>query len=136
MRKRETRLRRWAASAGALLAVLSLLVATLCAGHRYFACAPMGQSSFFACCHPDAQGVEPSIDGDACCRVRQFAAPCPGVSPTRGGIVASPLVAHLAVPVPMAVGAPAELTPDFRWARAGPYVAPRDHRIRLRVSLT
>ena len=136
MKPRATRGGRWWGSAWALLAAVSLLVATLSAGHRYFTCGKMGQSAFSACCPHDGPAGEPSIDGDACCHARKFAATAPGFAPAPRGVMAAPLVAVTAVPSLPAAAARVQRGAELRWARAGPYVAPNDHRIRLRVSLT
>jgi len=121
--------------AWALLAAVSLLVATLSAGHRYFACEKMGETALSACCPLAGADAAPSIDRDACCHARQFASPDPGFAQAPRGVMAAPLLAITAAPALLFVAGRAQRTPDIGRARAGPYVAPDDHRIRLCVSL-
>ena len=123
--------------AWALLAVVSLLVGALAAGHRYFACGRMAHPAFAACCHRGSGGAQPAIDEDACCHARQLASPDPGFVQVPQGVAPAPLVAFQPAAPPGVEAAIAPRSPDVRWARAGPSrVSPEDRRIRLRVSLS
>ena len=123
--------------AWALLAAISLLAATLTAGHRYFTCAKMAGVASEACCHQDGADLEPSIDRDACCHASHFASPDEGFAQAPPSVMTAPVLTLLPAPtLDASAGVPARAA-DIRSARAGPArSSPNDHRIRLRVSLT
>jgi hypothetical protein len=133
---RAGRQQRWWKGACALLAAVSLLVATLAAGHRYFTCWMTG-AALEPCCQHGAPDAQPTIDTEACCHARHFASPDEGVAMTPRWVLAAPVLAIVPIPA-LAAAVPAEApSVDIRSARAGPArSSPNEYRIRLRVSLT
>ena len=128
---------RWWKGAWALLAAVTLLAATIAAGHRYFTCARMTGAALHACCEQGAADSEPSIDAAACCHESHFASPDQGFAQAPRGVMAAPVLALLPAPRLDASTLATASSDDIRSARAGPARAsPNDHRIRLRVSLT
>lgn len=134
---RASRQLRWWQSAWALLAAVSLLAATLAAGHRYFTCAWMTGATLEPCCQHGAPDSEPTIDAEACCHARHFASPDQGLARAPRGVISTPVLAIVPAAMraaAMPAGAPSV---DIRLARAGTArCSPNDYRIRLRVSLT
>jgi hypothetical protein len=119
------------------VAAVSLLLATLAAGHRYFTCAKMTGMALESCCHQSAADLEPTIDTDACCHARHFASPDQGFAAAPRGVMPAPLLAVLPGPTLGATAPAGAHSVDIRSARAGPARgSPNDYRIRLRVSLT
>jgi len=137
VRSGESRQQTWRRGAWALLATVSLLAATLAAGHRYFTCAKMTGTAPEPCCQNVAPDSESTFDADACCHANRFASPDQGVAAAPRVVIAAPLLAIVPLAT-LAATAPARpRSVDIRSARAGPARGcPNDYRIRLRVSLT
>jgi hypothetical protein len=124
----------------ALLVAVSVLVATVLGGHRYFYCAVMGEVSLDACCGSPSGSADddgPAIDREPCCASARFSTPAPGTAALHKLTLRAPLVAVLAVPGPLAIPTRPETTWLARDARAGPGdPSPRESRLRRMVFLT
>jgi hypothetical protein len=124
------------------MAALSVLTSVVLGGHRYFYCAHMDEVSLDACCaRPDTAArtqpaQAPAVGREACCVTKHFASPAPTSVGSSEIVVRAPVATVLAPPIPP----PTPNAPSLwvgRIARAGPdRWDPRDHRVRLMVSLT
>jgi hypothetical protein len=90
VRSRASRRLQWWKGARALVAALSLLAATLAAGHRYLTCARMTGVLLEPCYQHGAPGSEARIDADACCHASHFASPDQGVVAASRVVIAAP----------------------------------------------
>ncbi len=126
-----------------LVVALAVLVSTVFGGHRYFYCEHRHAASFDACCaHAPAPqdsnaSSGPTLERSPCCTTDVLATAAPGVSARGQPSLQAPLTA--VVPALAACRAPRVVarTHRGRFARGGPSAPdPREHRLRLMVSLT